>query len=182
MENEYTIYVRAMGAYIGPRDHVLIERPEGNVLFPITLTTQQSENAMVIYGDHTVTPAYNIAEYYKHSVFHIRIWVYEGLDAQEIAMYIVLQGGNIDWIPHQDYNSTVEVYIGDSLIEPGETFSPFTEDSTGQTVPALKTLTPIGFDKPVNPNHVDIIIRPKTQWPIALKEVYGNFSGVEPVT
>jgi hypothetical protein len=137
--NRFLVYVRAFGAYISP--WIM----HGGL--PGTLEQQYNNNLMLIMHD-TVYHAgdYPIWEYYKHSTIHLCLTFYEEIpEDAEIVFLAKLNAPVMD----PPYTHTVQLFVGTNKVD---------EESWQG---GLKNIGYV-LDRPINPNYINIFIRPTT--------------------
>ena len=137
--NTFLVYVRAFGAYIHPWT--------STYGLPGSLTQQYNGNAILIKFDSVVQAGdYNIREYFKHSTFHMRLYTYDGIPEGAELLFVIKLKAPV-FSPPQ--NTKVQIFVGADVIDE--------EEWAG----GEKNI-PIVFDRPINPNYVDIFIREVT--------------------
>lgn len=143
--NKLLAWVRACGAYF----HHLNRWGD----LPASLSQQHLYHLMVVYYDSVhYAGDYMIWDYWKHSSFHIKLWVYEELPTDaEIFTIITLKAPS-------GYDTKVEAYIG------GVKKRDFEWDGGWKNIG-------FSFERPANGTAVNLIIRPITPYPVALRLV-----------
>lgn len=143
--NKLLAWVRACGAYIHHKNRW------GDL--PASLHLQHYYDLMVVHYDSVhYSGSYDIWQYYKHSSFHIKLWAYAELpDDCELLVIATLRGPS-------GYTSKVEAFEGSTKRD--------TEEWNGGDKNIGFT-----FDRPANGAAINIILRPTSTYPVALKEV-----------